>query len=653
MSLARRSTAFAFWLDYLDARGGLWEQSGDTVLAMLPDQLARAHDLPESTLITDDPDIAREDGVLFLGAGHPEINKAAESIVDEGDVATVTVAHSGKPMSTEDVLARVRDQVPVEHGRIDATAAPIRAHRATLRLGALVSHTVSAEETFTEIAECLVDVTSRIAWPEDAAARLRQAAATAEATPGRQPRTTDLVPALAAAHKALDEAAMSRSQALATGADAERAEEVARATDYYAAALAAIDKRRTDADPHRTALLDARAQATLAERDRRLAEITEKYHHNHALRPYRLQLIDIPTWRLATDARRGDRRWPVTFDYLPLLGAVAPTRCPNCQAHAPLVAAKTHLGCAACLPAAIPAPPAPATPPSSAAPKPAAQKPTTQPASPQPRRTPSPTADRDRRPPSAEKPRQTPAAPRPPVAGPIRPVLPGKAEERKVINFWNHVGTGEHRKLARLVAADSPLAALTRLYGAAGPLYGIGVPADDTPTGFTCDNYDQPVAGDRGSTAGAVETRRRNEYPYLLLWSPDRLLEEIFPYSAPFHLGRVTAFHRPPTLVPAPRIDLDSVATLLFSRTTARRGLTYTARALAAWWRLRRSEELLARFDPATLAAALDRAIRYWSGAPQATYPDAAKAFRADEAAVRKITPILQKQLQLSPTRNW
>ncbi len=638
MSLARRSPAFAFWLDYLDARGGLWEQSGDTVLAVLPDQVAAAHDLPESALITDDPDIAREDGVLFLGAGHPEIDKAAESIVDEGDIAAVTVIHPAKPMSTEDLLARVRDQVPVDHGRIDATAAPIRTQRATLRVGALVSHTVSAEERFTEVAECLIDVTSRVAWPQDAAERLRQATATADGPLGRQPRTTDLVPALAAAYQVLDEGATARGKALAAGADAERAEEIARATDYYAAALAAIDKRRTDADPHRAALLDARAEATLAERDRRLAEIAEKYRHSHALRPYRLQLIDVPAWRLATDVRRGDRRWPVTFDYLPLLGAVAPTRCPNCQAHAPLVAAKTHLGCAACLPGTT-TPPAPVvtkpTPQKPAPRKPTPQKPAAQPASSRPHRTPSPT----------DKPRQTPA-------GASRPVLPGKAEERKVVNFWNHVGAGEHRKLARLVAADSPLAALIRLYGAAGPLYGIGVPAGDTPTGFTYANYDQPVAGERGGTAGTLESRR-DEYRYLLLWSSDRLLEEIFPYSVPWHLGRSTGFHRQPTLAPTPRIDLDPVATLLLTRTTARHGLTYTARALAAWWRLPNSEDLLTSFDPAPLAAALDRAIRYWSGAPQATYPDAARAFQADEAVIRKITPVLQKQLQLSTTRNW
>lgn len=653
MSLGRRSPAFAFWLNYLDARGGLWEQSGDTVLAVLPDELAAAHDLPESARITDDPDIAREDDVLFLGAGHPEIDKAAQAIVDEGDVAVVTVAHPAKPMSTDDVLARVREQVPVEHGRIDAAGAPIRAHRPVLRVGMLVSHTVSAEERFTEVAECLIDVVSRIEWPQETAGRLRQAAAGADDAPRRKVRPTDLVPALVVAHRLLDGAATARGRELAAGADAERATEIARATDYYAAAISALDKRRTDADPHRAAVLDSRAEATAAERDRRLAEITDKYRHSHALRPYRLQLIDIPAWRLVTDVRRGDRRWPLTFDYLPLLGIVSPTRCPACQEQAPLVAAKTHLGCAACLQAPTPAPPpATASPPVTR--KPAGQKPKTGPASPRPGTVPQSSADRGPRPAPAHQPPRAPAERAVPtsVAGSTRPVLPGKPEESKIITFWNQVGSGERRKLSRLVAADSPLAVLIRLYGAAGPLNGIGIPADDSPTGFTCVNYDHPVAGDRGGTAGALQTLR-GEYPYLLLWSRDRLLEEIFPYSAPWHLGRTYGFHRPPKIAPVPLVELDPVAALLLTRTTAHHGLTFTARALAAWWRLPSPDDLLARFAPTTLAAALDRAIRYWSGAPGATYPSVAEAFDADEAAVRKVTPVLQKNLQLSATRNW
>jgi hypothetical protein len=527
-----------------------------------------------------------------------------------------------------------------------------------LRLGALVSHTVSADERFTEVAECLLDVPSRVAWPQDAADRLLSAIGTAEADAGPGVPANRLAPAVAAAHRELDTAAAGRGQELSVEADAERVAEITRATEYYAAALAAIDKRRGGADAQRRALLDARAQATIGERDRRLAEISEKYRHQHVLRPYRLHLIDVPVWRLATDVRRGERRWPMVFDYLPLLDTVAPTRCPTCDAHSPLVATKTHLGCGTCVPATTPplrlAPVAEKprqeraarnVPPTGtgAAPVPAHKR--------QPRDN-TPATDR-MRPGAAPAALRAPAAPN--TIGPgaaRRPFLPGKPEERKIVDFWNQVGTGETRKLSRLIAPDSPLAALTRLYGAAGPLNGIGVPAGHTPLSFTYANYDRPVAGQRGGTAGELRTHH-GQYPYMLLWSPDKLLDEVFPYSAPWHLGRAQMFCEPPTHVPAPRTDLDEVAQLLLTRVAARHGLTFAARALAAWWRLPDPDVLLARFSPRVVAATVDRAIRYWSGASGAGYPDAAAAFTADQADMRKATPMLQKQLQLSSARNW
>lgn len=642
----RRGPAFAFWLDYLDARGGLWERSGDSVLMMLPDQLATTHDLPESTLVTDDPDIAREDGVLFLGAGHPEIGKAADAVITTGDVAAITLPPPAKPMSTPDLLARIRDRVHIDHGRIDATAAPVRAHRPTLRLGELVSHTVSAEERFTEVAECVIDASSRIPWPEDSAARLRDAATTGTWS-GRDVRSNDLVPALGVARQIIDEAATARGRTLATGADAERTAEITRANDYYAAALAAIDKRRADADSERTGMLDARAQATIAERDHRLAEINEKYGHRHELRPYRLHLIDLPAWRVATDVRRGDRRWPLVMDYIPLLGTVAPLRCPTCDAHAPLVATKTNLACIACAPTKSSVPPAPAAP-KPPTPKPAAGRP-------EKASTAVPTAkDKGPRPAASLKQNSPPtkaSAPKP-ATQPVRLVMPGKAEERKALDFWQLVAADEYRKLARLIAPDSPLAALTRLYGSSGPLYGIGVPAGATPVNVSCGNYDSPVAGDRGGTSGTLHTQHE-QFRFRLLWSPDRRLDEIFPYSGPWHLGRIAGMYRPVTAPPPAHGNLDGVARLLFTHTTASHGLTFTARALTAWWRLPDPDALLARFPPQVLAAAVDRAVRYWSGAAGATYPDVARAFHADETAVRKATPVLQKQLQLSTTRNW
>jgi hypothetical protein len=677
----RHGPAFSFWLNYLDSRGGLWEQSGDAVLAVLPDRLSAVHDLPESALITDDPDISREDGVLFLGAGHPAIDQAAGTVIADGDTGTLTLEHRSRPLSTEELLTKIRDQVAVDHGRIDATGAPIVSARSLLRLEVLVSHTVSAEVQFTEVAGCLVDVPSRVMWPEPSADRLRSAltAASVPSVTAAQ-RAVDknlLLKALIAAYQELNAAAAARGRQLASGADAERAAEIARAGEYYAAALASLDKRRVDADAQRRELLAARAEATRAERDRRLTEIDEKYRHRHELRPYRLHLVDVPVLRLATDVRRGERRWPLVFDYLPLLGTFAPTRCPSCDARAPLVATKAQLGCTTCVPVRVVEPPAAPPPPKPApavkpAPKPPAAK------SPPPARKPL-TGKSVPQKPAARKPAAQPSPARKPASrkpaarqsglslqpdalfGALarqpddgRPFLPGKPEDKKVADFWDHVAHGERRKLARLIAPESPLAALVRLYGSSGPLHGIGVPVGQMPASFTSGNYDRPVAGGRGGTAGELRTRQ-GEYQYLLLWSPDRLLEEIYPYSTPWHLGQAASFGRTwITQAPPPGpVDLDLVATLLLTRTTARHGLAFTARSLAAWWRLPDAESLLARFGPRVLAATLDRAVRYWSGAPHASYPEAAEAFRTNEDLMRQATPLLQKRLQLSSTRNW
>jgi hypothetical protein len=325
---------------------------------------------------------------------------------------------------------------------------------------------------------------------------------------------------------------------------------------------------------------------------------------------------------------------------------VAPNRCPTCGAHSRLVATKTHLVCEACTPSPVLLAPMVEKPRhDGAARNVAPTKPRVAPAPP-PRRQSRDTLTADRKRPGVAP--GTPAA----RGAARRTFVPGAPEERKVVDFWNQVGAGETRKLSRLIAPDSPLAALIRLYGAAGPLRGIGVPAGHALESFTSGNYDRPVAGQRGGTAGELCTHR-GEYPYLLLWSQDKLLDEILPYSAPWHLSRAHMLIKPITEVPPPRTDLDPVAQLLLRHVAARHGLTFAARVLAAWWRLPDPDALRTRFSHRVIAATVDRAIRYWSGAPQAGYADAAAAFKADPAEMRRATVILQKQLQLSSTRNW
>ena len=380
-----------------------------------------------------------------------------------------------------------------------------------LRLGALVSHTVSADEQFTEVAECLLDVPSRVAWAPGRRGPAAQRDRHRRGHRGTRVPASRLAPAVAAAHRELDTAAARRGQELSIEADAERVAEITRATEYYAAALAAIDKRRGGADAQRRALLDARAQATIGERDRRLAEISEKYRHQHVLRPYRLHLIDVPVWRLATDVRRGERRWPMVFDYLPLLGTVAPTRCPTCDAHSPLVATKTHLGCGTCVPATTPpAPPGPGG-----------------------RETAARTcgtergADRDREPPRSrraqaaaarqhagdrpEAARRRPGRPPRPATEhsrtgcrptPLSPRQTRGAKDRRLLE------PGRRGRDPQAVAAHRPrLAVWPPSPGSTGrPGHCTG--SAFRPVMLRCrspsGNYDRPVAGQRGGTAGEL-----------------------------------------------------------------------------------------------------------------------------------------------------
>ena len=154
-----------------------------------------------------------------------------------------------------------------------------------------------------------------------------------------------------------------------------------RAAAYYADAIAGIEARLATAQPDRRAVLEQRLRATREEEARRLAEIAEKYEARHAIRPYRLHVMLVPALRVPADVLRGDRRYPMCFDWLLPAGAYAPVRCPSCGGEAPLVAGKLKLGCETCLPpkpaaaapaAAAPAAAAPAAAPAAARPSAAA-----------------------------------------------------------------------------------------------------------------------------------------------------------------------------------------------------------------------------------------------------------------------------------------
>ena len=84
--------ALAFWLSYVESRGGLWERSGDTALVMIPPRLQGKLELPEELAVTERADVAREDGIALLAPGHPLLMAAAEDVLSADD-AEIGRAH--------------------------------------------------------------------------------------------------------------------------------------------------------------------------------------------------------------------------------------------------------------------------------------------------------------------------------------------------------------------------------------------------------------------------------------------------------------------------------------------------------------------------------------------------------------------------------
>ncbi|MEU3161708.1 hypothetical protein ABZ753_30495 [Streptomyces griseoincarnatus] len=696
--MIRKEAGLAFWLDWVEHRGGLWEDAGGTALALLPAALASELELPEETAVTAAPDVAREDGALLLVTGHPVVAKAAENVLAAGDTGTLTLtAPRSLPPDAATLLSKAREYLPVDHGRLDprADATPERALRPVMRVGALVSYELSAEDHFQEQAEVFVDVPSRLRVSASVSERLARTghdpcagtalpAGLAAAVDYASTSRPALAAALAEAHRMLEAGAELRRDGLAGQIGDAHAKERARAEEYYAAAVDSLQRRATTAPEDRAALLRARIESTREERARRLAEIAEKYRARHTLTPYRLHLLRVPVLRLALDVRRGERRYPLDLDWLLPAGEFAPLRCPACdRSGAQLVAAKTHLGCARCLAPKRPTPqPAPVSVPpprdgadahtaaSTAAPVRAdtsvaarnvqaaadgasplsgSEAKAGRTAETSPARASSRSTSR----------RATPGrAPSPPQRRSSDP----RTLNKRAVAFWEHAAAGDRRKLERLCVPDSPAAALLRLYSAAGPLYGIGVGSRERVE--SCSVAVFPAEGRRGwdGAGGEVHTDR-GDRDYLLRWAPGPapLIAEVLPFQTPYAMNAATMMARyrtrgtRPTVprLPRPGAGLDPVAHLLWQHTPARHGAHLTARALASWWRLTDPEALWEHYPAAVLAAAAERSTCYWSGVGAGGYGDAARLWKVPEADLRKAGTHLQRLLKLTRDQPW
>ena len=636
--------ALAFWLRHVAAEGGLWEPAGDSTYVVLPAVLRDAYRLQEELQVTADPDVAREDGATLLALGHPVLAEAAERVLASGDAGCRVLARPASVRPGTDVLAAgVRDAFPVDHGRIDLAGEPAFAWHPVVRVGALVSYVLSAEDHFQEQAERWVDAPARCLLPPGLTERLSHAAVDGRDAPGPPTgdvRHGDLLAAVAEAHRLIDADAGARREVLSAQVrDAHEAEH-ARAAAYYADAIAGIERRLATAPGDRKPVLEQRLRSTREEQARRLAEIAEKYEARHFIRPYRLHVIDVPALRVPADVRRGDRRYPMTFDWLLPAGAFSPVRCPSCGGDAPLVAGKQKLGCERCLPRtpgpSVSSPAAKASPAASPAKAP----------------LPAPAPAPAKAPPPAVR-RQPP--PVPPHVRKERRAAPGKLAER----LWNAVAAGRAGGAGAVLAPGSPAAALHGLLGGPGLTRVIGLPDGEVPDRFSA----QPAGGmGHGDLiAGLLLGDDGTECRYYLCCQ-DGLVAEVLPYPVTaggefvpaYWWGRryAAAGGSPSGPVPA-RSGLDPVGKALLSAGPGWNGLPVTARALAAWARIRAGHpRLRTEHEAPVLAAAVDRLVAYRAGG-RATFADAAAVYTVGEKVIRQADRPVRTLLALGPGQPW
>ena len=620
-----------FWLRYVEGSGGLTEFDGDTTLVMLPPTLQTMLELPEVLQVTADPDVAREDGATLLSAGHPALSRCADEVLAVGDVAALAVAVAATPPPpAEHLQASARDQFTVEHGRVDASGAPTRSVRAILRVGALVDYTLSSDDHYQECAECWVDVQSQRQLSTDVSTKL---AALSAVPKDGAPLLNGLSAAIRCADRVIEQCAERRRSELGDDIGKARDAELDRVEAYYRDALATLERRRAQAPADRRQLLDARAESVRNERARRIEETRQKYQASQEIRPYRLHVYEMPVWRLPVDIRRGDRRYPLTLDWLIPLARFADVACPHCGADERLVATKTRLGCANCVP-----------------------RPTV-------RLAPEPTRPLAK-PTAKTKQVVAPPTPRrhPPVVCADPSPLPAKLDklgDRLTRKAWEAVVRND-RRLARICAPDSPAAAAIRLYGPSGAAWAVGLASTEDLAAVAA-HTTTASSGVRHASSGYVDTVAGHRFPFLLRWqAPGSAgqIDEILPYDWPFesaHLRRwVQGPGRAGVHAPAqPRVPLGPVGESLWRSVIPVFGLPAVLRCLAALWRLPDEGAFVDLHGPAAVAAGIERVVCLRANLTTGRFADIAAAYRVKEAAVRAADTDLQKCLRLGPQRWW
>jgi hypothetical protein len=683
-----RDPGVGFWLRYAEAEGALSEDQGDQALVVLPETLQQRFALDDVVAVTADPEVAREDGALLLLPGHPALDGAATLAVQQGDAGTAWLPWPDRrPPRTSELLERAREAVAVEHGRLDRDRDAARAWLPLLRVGALATTTASLDLRFQERHEVWVDARTGTEVPDALLEVLTGSSWSHEPGQRHAVLAADLARSVAAADRLLSDRAATRADALSARAGDDRRDALARVAAYYDKALATIRRRREAADDdERRALLDAQAEATQLERERRCQEVEDTHRVRFELQPFRLHLVMVPTLRLPLRVRRGATTFPLELVWVLPTRTFAPVTCPHCGREAALVAGRRRLGCTSCLPRPVrtadgddattrEAHAGPVTPDAEAgcsaddggatAPTPSQGHGRPAPAPPgrsaggttRPRRSAGASTPPRRSAGASASPRRSAGASTSPRArarqSAERLQVVG---DRLALRFWDEVALGRrwHR---RRVAADSPLTTLHRLYGKTAPLVAVGVPGGDSPESIHV-HTQAPEPGLPCVTHGELRSGSA-VWTFTLRWEPASsgpVLLELLPglpmldghLPTPWAVGWAVAER---LFGPAdPPIGLDPVAEALWRAGRPVGGLPLVVRCLTAWWRS--AEHLDADAAPAVVAAALTSLVENRSGLRRSR-AQAAADHGVSVKEVAGTAQLLQRRLELSSQRPW
>jgi hypothetical protein len=671
--MSRRHSPVDFFVRYAESEGALAELVPEGALVVLPDTLERRLQLGEEVRLTEDPEVAREDGFVLLSPGHPVLTGAAQAVLERGDVGCVQVPRNPGPPPALDVLERVaREQVHAEHGRVDSTDPPNAAALLVLRVGALITYGISIDQRVQELEEVWVEAASGELLPEDLRVRVAAAATEPGAPDGSRARTV-VDHGVARAHAELGARAERRSLELARQTSARLRAQLAVVDDYYQRVITGIDERRARAPEERARLLASQAEATKGEWDRRRAEVADDLTPSYELHPFRLHLVSVPAYHVPSVVRRGARAYELALTYVPLISGFLPPRCPGCGSAEPLVAGKDRLGCRACFPPPmVPAPvvPRPVVPPP-VVPAPVVPAPVV-PAPVVPATVPATAAvARD-------------AAPRSQGGSPARRGAPKRGRttprgtngshgtsrtgSRLAVSFWESVFAGS-RLRRHDILPGSPLQALLRLYGTRGPALVVGLQDGELPESVQTETFPDDGTGWMLAT-GELITPTGQEFPFGLHWlaGGTALIAEVdaFPPSVLARLDmwpqeirrifrrRFAAYLLP---APAPTVALEKPAAALLRHASRRYGLAFAARCLAAWWYVTEvgettSSRRVALVPDLPMAAAVEWVVAKRAGL-RVTTNAVAEQFGCPVEEVRGATRRVQGAVRDAPEARW